>query len=326
MESREMKSRCIGAIAGFAVGDALGMPVEFLGRDQIRRYYSRGITCFEQAPPGHASEFLPCGSYTDNTQTLLITAECLIECRKMDPARQADALLSWYRNTVPHRMASGANICACRHLSAGKPWNKSGIFSSDSQVISRMPPIGLLFQKDPQRLTRAALDDCIITHNQPRAKAACVGVAYLISRLAQSNENCRPADQVLETADYISHLDTDLAGLLRWTTDIVDLPPEEALSEIGTSADVLETFPAAVYCFLKYPRSHKSAVITAVNTGDDSDTIGALTGCFVGALSGYASIDKTWLAEIENSDVVIGIGETLADLILHSYDGSSNSS
>jgi ADP-ribosylglycohydrolase len=229
MKANEIRNRCVGAIAGFAVGDALGMPVEFLSRDQIQRFFGKDITCFEQAPPGHASAFLPCGSYTDNTQTLLLTAECLIECRKMDPARQADALLSWYRDTVPHRTASGANICACKHLLAGRPWNKSGVFSSDSQVMSRMPPIGLLFHKEPQRLMRAALDNCIITHNEPRAKAACVSVAYLISRLVQSDERCRPADQVLETADYISHLDKDLAGLLRWATEIVDLSPEEAL-------------------------------------------------------------------------------------------------
>jgi len=314
MEPEKMKSRCVGAIVGFAVGDALGMPVEFLSQDQIRRYYGKGISCYMQAPHGHASDFLPSGSYTDNTQTLLVTAECLIECRKMDPAKQADALLSWYLNTVPHRTPSSANVQACKHLSAGKAWNKSGVFSSDSQVASRMPPIGLLFHSNTQVLTRAAMDNCMITHNQPRAKAACVAVAYLIARLIQSDENCSPIDQVLETADHISHLDEDLAGLMRWTTRIVDLPPGEALFEIGTSSDVLEALPAAVYCFLKHPKDHSSAVLTAVNAGDASDAIAALSGCFVGALAGSIAIDEQWLKGIENSDVLIGVGENLADL------------
>jgi ADP-ribosyl-[dinitrogen reductase] hydrolase len=315
MEPDEIKSRCVGAIVGFAVGDALGMPVEFLSQDQIRRHYGRSISHFVQAPPGHASEALPGGSYTDNTETLLVTAECLIECRKMDPARQADALLAWYVNNVPHRTPSSANLRACKHLFAGRPWNKSGVFSSDCQVVCRMPPIGLLFHRDPQVLTRSALDECIITHTDPRAKAACVAVAYLVSRLVQSDLRTYPADQVLETADYISHLDKDLAGILRWSTRIVDVPPEEALFEIGTSCDVVEALPASIYCFLKHPRDHSGAVLTAVNAGDAADAIAALAGCFVGTLTGAPAINDHWLHGVENSDVLINIGENLAGLV-----------
>ena len=315
MKPNELKSRCVGTIVGFAIGDALGMPVEFLERDQIQRYFGKKISGFLKAPPGHANDFLPQGSYTDNTQTLLATAECLIECKKMDPARQADALLSWYLNTIPHRTPSNANMRACKHLSTGRPWNKSGVFSSDCQVVSRMPPIGLLFYRTPQPLTRAALDNCIITHNEPRARAACVSVAYLISRLVGSDDRSWPADQVLETADYISHMDEDLAGLMRWATQIVHLCPKEALFEIGTSSDVLETIPAAIYCFLKYPRNLSDAVLAAVNAGDAADSIGSLAGCFVGALAGADAIDPQWLIELENSDVLIGVGENLANLI-----------
>ncbi|MBN2241809.1 MAG: ADP-ribosylglycohydrolase family protein [Acidobacteria bacterium] len=314
MESSEIKSRCVGTIVGFAVGDALGMPVEFLSREQIQRYYGEEISNYMQAPAGHASDFLPRGSYTDNTQTLLATAECLIECKKMDPVRQAEALLSWYLNSVPHRTPSNACIRACKHLSTGRPWNKSGVFSSDCQATGRMPPIGLMFYRRPQTLARAALDNCIITHNEPRARAACVAVAYLISRLVQSGERAWPADQALETADYISHLSEDLAGLIRWSTQIVHLSPEEALFEIGTSSDVMETIPAALYCFLKHPRDLPGAVLSAVNAGDAAASIGALAGSFVGALAGREVIDSAWLHGIENYDVLIGIGENLANL------------
>jgi ADP-ribosyl-[dinitrogen reductase] hydrolase len=315
MDPKELRNRCIGAIAGFAVGDALGMPAEFLSREQIRRYYGKPITSFIKAHSGHASDFLPPGSYTDNTQMMLATAECLIECGKMDPARQADALLSWYKNALPHRTPSTANLRACKHLSAGRPWNKSGVFSSGCAAAMRMPAIGLVFYRCPEALTRAALDNCIVTHNEPRARAASVTVAYLIGRLMQSNEHSWPADQVLETADHVAPLDEDMAAVLRWATQIVHLPADEALFEIGTSSDAIETIPAAVYCFLKHPRSFSSAVLPAVNAGDAADSIAALTGSFVGALAGMEAIDTLWLQQIENSDVLIGVGENLADLL-----------
>jgi len=72
-----------------------------------------------------------------------------------------------------------------------------------------MPPIGLLFHRNPQALTRAALDNCIIIHNEHHERAASVGVAYLVSRLVGSGKHSWPADQVLETADYINYLDAD---------------------------------------------------------------------------------------------------------------------
>lgn len=312
MDPKELRNRCVGAIAGFAVGDALGMPAEFLSREQIRRYYGKPISGYLKAHPGHASDFLSEGAYTDNTQTMLATAECLLECKKMDPPRQADALLTWYQSTVPHRTPSSANLRACKHLESGRPWNKSGVFSSGCPAAMRMIPIGLYFHRHPEELTRAALDDCTITHNEPRARAGSVAVAYLIARLLQSDERSWPADQVLETADHIAHMDEDLAAVLRWTTQITHLPPDEALFEIGTSSDTIEAIPAAVYCFLKHPRNFSGAVLPAVNAGDATDSIAALTGSFVGTLSGAQAIDKQFLRGLENSDVVTGIGENLA--------------
>lgn len=316
MDSKELRNRCTGALVGFAAGDALGMPAEFLSRDQIRRYYGKPISDYLRAHPGHANDFLPPGSYTSNTQTMLATAECLIECRRMDPALQAEALLAWWRDGSPPRTPSTANLGACRHLASGKPWHKSGVFSGGCAAAMRMPPIGLVYCFSPDELTRAALDDCIITHTEPKAKAAAVAVAYLTSRLLRSDERSWPADQILETADHIAYIDQDFAAVLRWSTQITHLPPDEALFEIGTSSDAFEAVPAAIYCFLKHPRSFSGAVLTAVNAGDAPNSIGALAGSFVGALSGLNAIDKRWQDGLENIDVLIGVGRTLADILI----------
>lgn len=316
MSRPDVSSRFVGAIVGFAVGDALGMPVQFLTRNQIRRYYDKPITDYLSAHPGHASDFLSAGSYTDDTQMMLATAECLIKCEKMDAARQADALLCWYLNTVPHRTPMRANLRACKHLSTGRAWTKSGVFSSGCGAAVRMLSLGLFFYDSSELLTRAALEDCMITHTEPRARAASVAVAYLISLLVQSDEHGPLGDQVLETADRVASVDANFAAMLRWVTEITHLPPEEALFEIGTSADAMEAIPAATYCFLKYPRQFEKAVLAAVSAGDASDSIGALTGSFVGALAGINAIPKRWRDNVENYDLLVGAGESLAALAL----------
>lgn len=314
MDPKQLTDRFIGSIVGFAIGDALGMPTQFLTRDQIRRYYGKTVTGFLRAHPGHASDSLPQGSYTDDTQMMLAAAECLIECRAMEPARQAEALLSWYVNAAPHRTPMRANMRACKHLSAGRPWTKSGVFSGGCGAAVRMPPIGLFFHRCPEALMRAALDACMMTHTDPRAKAASVAVAYLVARLVQTNERSSPGEQVLETADRVASLDQDMAAMLRWVTQMLHLNPEEALFEIGTSSDAIEAIPAATYCFLKYPRQYQNAVLAAVNAGDASDSIAALTGSMVGAYSGIDAIPKHWQLEVENPDVLVGTAESLAAL------------
>jgi ADP-ribosylglycohydrolase len=310
----ELRSRFVGAVVGFAIGDALGMPAEFLSPTQIRRYYGKPLTDFVQAHSGHACDFLPAGSYTDNTQLLLATADCLLEHERFDPAKLADSLLSWYLNTVPHRAPMRANLRACKHLSTGRAWTKSGVFSSGCGAAVRMPPIGLFLYNRPEAISRAALDASTITHTEPRARAASVAVAHLTARLVQATDRCSPGEQVLETADRVESVDRDIASMLRWVTQIVHLSPEDALFEIGTSADVIEAIPAAVYCFLKNPRNFPSAVLAAVNAGDAADCIGALTGCFVGALAGVERIPENWKTGVENSRLLVGIGESLASL------------
>ena len=322
MDAMELKKRFAGSIVGFAIGDAVGMPAQFLTRDQIKRYYKKPINGFLRAHPGHASDFLPPGSYTDDTQMMLATAECLLECKRMDPPRQADALLSWYLNTSPHRTPMRANERACKHLAAGRSWCKSGVFSSGCGAAVRMPPIGLCFHRSPETLCRAAHDDCIITHTEHRAIAASVAVAYLTARLVQMTDHCSPGDQVLETADRVADLDKDMAGMLRWVTQITQLSPEEALFEIGTSSDAIEAIPAAIYCFLKHPRQFCAAIHAAVNAGDAADSIGALTGCFVGAVVGIEGIPRHFVKEVESGDVLTGVAENLAHLALQEHPQS----
>jgi len=312
MDDKALTSRFVGSIVGFAIGDALGMPAEFLTRDQIRRYYGRPISDFINAHPGHACDFLPAGSYTDDTQMMLATAECLAENKKVDPARLADAMLGWYLNTVPHRAPMRANMRACKHLSAGRAWTRSGVFSSGCGAAVRMPPIGLYLFDDCEGLVRAALDACSITHTDPRAKAAAVAVACLTARLVQATNRCSAGDQVIEAADRVAPIDPDMAAMLRWVTQITHLSPEEALFEIGTSADALEAIPAAVYCFLKHPRNYQGAVLAAVNGGDAADTIAALAGSMVGALVGIDVIPSQWREQVENGDVLAGVAENLA--------------
>src|SRR3989344_4334904 len=68
-----------GALLGLAIGDALGMPVEFLHSEEIKRRYGR-VTRFETPFVDHPNTDLEAGQYTDDTQIFLLLAQRLVDC------------------------------------------------------------------------------------------------------------------------------------------------------------------------------------------------------------------------------------------------------
>jgi len=65
--------RIAGCFVGLAVGDALGAPLEFLSRGEVRKRYPAGLRDMID------SRLWRAGEYTDDTQMALLIAESLLE-------------------------------------------------------------------------------------------------------------------------------------------------------------------------------------------------------------------------------------------------------
>ena len=70
-DKKLLKSKFLGALVGTAVGDALGMPFEGYDPKYIQSRYGEVKDMF----PGK----LPAGSYTDDTEMMIIVGEALLE-------------------------------------------------------------------------------------------------------------------------------------------------------------------------------------------------------------------------------------------------------
>lgn len=67
-----------------------------------------------------------------------------------------------------------------------------------------------------------------------------------------------------------------------------------AESDISSSAYVVDTLEAALYCFLT-TNSYEECVLKAVNLGNDSDTTASVAGALAGAFYGLRAIPEKWL-------------------------------
>jgi ADP-ribosylglycohydrolase len=86
------------------------------------------------------------------------------------------------------------------------------------------------------------------------------------------------------------------------------------LSEIKSSNYVVDTLEAVIWVLLK-SENYKEAVIGAINLGEDTDTIGALTGAAAGIIYGYDFIPEEWKDNLAKKDYLMDIIEEFSENI-----------
>lgn len=60
---------------------------------------------------------------------------------------------------------------------------------------------------------------------------------------------------------------------------------------------MIDSLEAAIWCFL-HSQSFAEAVLLAVNLGEDTDTVGAITGGLAGTCYGRKEIPREWLEDL----------------------------
>ena len=72
---------------------------------------------------------------------------------------------------------------------------------------------------------------------------------------------------------------------------------------IESDGYVVHTLEASLWCILN-TATYSSAVLTAVNLGNDTDTTAAVTGALAGLIYGYESIPQEWINTLANKELI----------------------
>ena len=284
------------ALLGLAVGDALGVPVEFNSRAQRRLDPVVAMR-------GYGTHHQPPGTWSDDASLTFCLAEAIADGFSL--RMLAGNFCRWYYEKLwtPHGFVFDVGIStreAIMRLKADDDLIFAGgtdEYSNGNGALMRILPLAF-YQADAPLTERFQLirDVAAVTHGHVRSAVACwlyLEVArHLRAGLAPQaayEAMCQEAPAQLRLlpvpADEIKRFEVVLSGRL-------DTLPAATLQSGGY---VLHTLEAALWCLLRHS-TYAATVLAAVNLGDDTDTTAAVAGGLAGLYYGEAAIPPEWLA------------------------------
>lgn len=294
------------ALLGLAVGDALGVPVEFVSRDARRRDPVTGLR-------GYGTYQQPAGTWSDDSSLTFCLAETLATVG-YNVAAVAKQFLRWHDEAywTAHKQVFDVGIAtadALQQLRRGVSSLCSGgtdEYSNGNGSLMRILPLVFVSKDWPvAERFRTVREISGITHAHIRSIMACFIYAELARQLliGISKRAAYKAMQLIVN-DFFQTQGIGSELELRQFHRILESPyGEYAISpltsyqetEIKSSGYVLHTLEAALWCLLTHD-TYAATVLAAVNLGEDTDTTGAVAGGLAGLAYGEAAIPAEWLA------------------------------
>src|SRR5262249_20329459 len=150
-----------------------------------------------------------------------------------------------------------------------------------------------LFYAGLDRVAEVARASSLLTHGHDAALEGAAAAALLVALALQG---ATPEESFREIERRCSPRSEDFARCFAKVPALLQLPPDEVLGEgmRGGSGVAEEAVASALYCVWRSPDDFPAAVLTAVNTDGDSDSIAAITGSVMGARLGLSAIPEHW--------------------------------
>jgi poly(ADP-ribose) glycohydrolase ARH3 len=294
------KNKIPNTVLGTCIGDALGVPYEKKEWNSPELLAWDGVSF--SASKFHKTKK---GEYSDDGQMTIMVAESLIENKRFDPKDLSERYVDWIYSGRA-RGYGRTTKAAVDNLKNGVHWTKSGIEGSfGNGTAMRVAPFGVFYaKKDFSDMLRAVRIDSAITHRSVEAEAGALTIAIAIYHIVKGTEE----DIVRYLAVHLPESEVKRKVLMAYdmvemeTQSVVEpkLIPIKALQIIGTSANVKDTVPAAMYCYWRF-NHFNDAVPMAIKGGKDADTTGAIVGALFGAKTKLCNIHSDWVTKVESS-------------------------
>ena len=304
-----------GCFLGLAVGDALGVPVEFKDRDLLRRFPLTTMT-------GNGTWGQPPGTWSDDSSLCFCLAESLVKGYDLNDI--GNSFVRWMKEGywgAHHKVfdIGGTTRVAIQDLANGESPLHSGNFDQESNgngSLMRIVPASIFFHgKGDEELHQVIQEISAITHAHFRSVFSCFLFSKLVQKILNGFDMMKAYEHAMTEANLYARekgfYEPEIRLFERLLSNKIYSYTE---SEIYSSGYVLHTLEASIWCFLK-TTNFSDAVLKAVNLGEDTDTTGCVTGALAGLYYGIEKIPVEWINAIARRDDIIQLSGNFSQIL-----------
>lgn len=324
MMEQEKKIRITkNALLGQAVGDAFGVPLEFLSRIRVRTLNITEMTGSDSELPIDSRWGLkiPKGSWSDDTSMTVASMASFIENDgRIDYDDQMNRFIKWWNGedycclSYPFGLGRTVGAAMFRYQKKGLPVLECGgreVNDNGNGALMRILPFSLyciFHQLSAEETVLVTGNGSAITHGHEISRLCCfIWTEFL--RAISEDADIKKAISHIEAIPYQNWFSEE-------SLDAVGFITKGRFSSImGTDIEetgyVVDTLYSALYS-LYYADDYETSILNAMNLGFDTDTAGAVTGMAAGMLYGLEGIPERWLNVLGRKDYLESVARDFA--------------
>lgn len=299
------------AVLGLVVGDILGVPVEFISREELAEDPVTGIR-------EYGTHSQPAGTWSDDSSMAL----CLLKSlsKGLDYQDIMSRFLRWAEEgyMTAHNEVFDMGFAtreALVRFSEGTPPLKcggTGTYDNGNGSLMRILPLALwlhdhINEKFPHDSSSYQIIHNVsaLTHAHPISLISCGIYCSVANELICGRTSLKDIQNGITTAkDFYQSLPEFSRYLPKFERVDVYLLQSLPKEDISSGGFVIHTLEAALWC-LSHSSDYRSCLLEAVNLGEDTDTTGAVAGGLAGLKYGWQEIPEEWLSSTAKLDDIL---------------------
>ena len=287
-------------VLGFAVGDALGVPVEFTSRQARKLYPVEDMI-------GNGTHHVPSGTWSDDTSMTIAAMDAISHSGTIHYDSIMQAFCNWATRASYTATDTVFDIGNTTRMALGNYYNKKAPAlecgakddrsNGNGSLMRMLPVVYYLYCNHLSREEEVKIvgEYSGLTHGHEISKMGCLVYYDFMKGLLQGKSK-EEAFEALGQNDYSKYYSSDTIDLYKRVLDGSLKNVNE--TDISSSGYVVNTLEASLWSTLN-SSTYSGTVLKAVNLGNDTDTVGAITGSMAGTIYGKEAIPNRWLSQLK---------------------------
>lgn len=303
------EQRIAGGLIGLLIGDAVGVPYEFNGPEDLPHIDDIDIDPPHGFRRSHANA--PQYAWSDDGAHALCLLASLLNRRKLDIQDLANRLVNW--NDWGYMAVDGqvfdvgiqtsAAISNIRNGITPRLCGSAGEFDNGNGALMRVLPLALWHQGTDLELANDAAEQSVVTHGHVRSQVACALYCLWARYELQGDDSAWR--RAVHTMKRLASEHED------WKTELTAHVAPVPMPRGAGGGYVVDCLHSAVTA-LQQP-DFASVIRRAIAFGDDTDTTAAVAGGIAGIRFGIEGIPADWLNKLAAKELYQPLLEQLIE-------------